>query len=326
MTERAPGTSGGRRVALPGGEMPSGAFLLSALAPVVAAVLRVALPPDAGTYTLLIWLLGLFPVFLLTRYMGWRGALVALVWTGLLVVLSELTVGVLTQHPTDFRLVGAVTVIIAAAALGAGVNEQWWWRGMAEKGTGTPAQLRGGDEGLPGRAVMEYFLSKVFAGARREPPLSIVLLEVDRFQEYGQLYGSGAVAQAMETVVGSLRKHTRAMNVFGRYEHGGILVLLQGEGLEGCHAFTQRILEETASTAAPWKGRVTLSAGIAGFEPSIENPETLIGHARRALDTAQSMGGNCSVIFKGNVDETLVTPGMIVLHPDGQVKEIHRAF
>ena len=32
-----------------------------------------------------------------------------------------------------------------------------------------------------------------------------------------------------------------------------------------------------------------------------------------------------AVIYQGNVPETLVTPGMTVLQPSGQVKEIHRS-
>ena len=61
--------------------MPSHAFLIAAFMPAVAAMARLALHGEVGVWALLIWLLGLAPVFILTRYMGWRGALLGLVWT-----------------------------------------------------------------------------------------------------------------------------------------------------------------------------------------------------------------------------------------------------
>lgn len=303
--------------------MPSSAFLLGAFAPILAAVLTVAAPAALGPYALLVWLLGFLPLFLLSRHMKWRGALLGLTWTAFLLVVSQFTVSLVREASPDWRLVGAVTVALAAVALGAGLNEQWHGVRAAASGTTQPVSVLRGD--LPTRDVLGYFLGKVFAGARRQPPLSIVLLEIDRVRDYAGMYGASVAAQAMEGVVGTLRRHVRSMNVFGLYDDHALLVLLHGEGLAGAHAFAQRILEEAASSPAPWKGRVRLSAGIAGFEPAIEHPETLIGQARQALETAQRMGGNMAVIYQGNVPETLVTPGMTVLQPSGQVKEIHRS-
>lgn len=304
--------------------MPSSAFLLSSFAPVVAAVMTVAAPSVLGPYALLVWLLGLLPIFLLSRHMEWRGALLGLAWSVLLLGLSVITVALVHEVSLDWRLLGALTAALASVALGTGLNEQWHRRSSASQASPQAPDLRVAD-GLPTRDVLGYFLGKVFAGARRQPPLSIVLLEIDRVREYQGMYGDDVAARAMQSVVGTLRRHLRAMNVFGLYDDHTLLVLLHGEGLAGAHGFARRILEEAASVDAPWKGRARLSAGIAGFEPTIEHPETLIGQARQALEAAQRMGGNCAVIYKGNVQETLVTPGMTILQANGHVKEIHRS-
>ncbi len=315
-----------RGIAFAGGEMPSLAFLLSAFAPIIAAVIRIAAPEVPGAYNQLIWLLGLFPVFMLTRYMGWRGTLLALVWTGVLVVLAELFIALLIQRLPDWNQVGAVVAILAAAGLGAGLEQQWWQsRLAAAAATDADDELSPLAEGLPPRDVLDYFLSKVFAGARRQPPLSIVLLQIDRHQELEEMYGRRAVSQAMAVATECLKRHVRAMNVFGRHGEHTLLVLLQGEGLTAANAVTRRVLEEIAGAPVPWKGRMTLSAGIAGFEPGIEHPDTLTGFARRALEGAQRLGGNSAVVYHGNVDETLVAPGMLVMEPDGQIREIHRS-
>ena len=111
-------------------------------------------------------------------------------------------------------------------------------------------------------------------------------------------------------------------NVFGRVDDRTLVVLLHGEGLAAAHALATRVLEEVEALPAPWSGRITLSTGIAGFDTTMPNSEALLTQARQALETARRMGGDRIVVAQGAAEETLVTSGMIVLQPDGQVKEI----
>ena len=299
--------------------MPSHAFLLAAFLPVLAAVARVALHGEVGMWGLLVWLLGLAPVFLLTRYLGWRGAMLGLAWTSAMVVLAELTATLTAGHPLDWSLVGLVVAVTASAAFGAGVERQWW---VARRdGDVEPAEKPCSDD-LPSGEMLRYFLEKLFESARRDPPLTIALFEVDRYDEYAELYGESKMYQAIEVAVQALKTQTRASNVYGRITDRRLVVFLPGETLTAGHGFALRVLEEIAALPAPWSGRITLSAGIAGFDLSTPNADALLARATQALETARRMGGERVVVAQGLSDETLVTSGMIVVQHDGRVREI----
>lgn len=298
-------------------------LMLSLFAPLVAAGLRLLAPPELGRVIDFVWLLSFVPVVLLTRSIGWKGTLIGIAWAVLVVALTELFAG---SGSLEWSRIGQITVVIAAIGLAAGIEREWWIRAAgkaAPPGTAERDGMMTMDD-LPPRDVLEYFLSKVFAGARRDPPLSVVMFEIDQFAEYEKLYGKETGDHAIAVVIEALKHHTRSMNVFGQYDDRTFLVLLQGEGFLGSHAFAKRILEETASYPAPWKGRIHLSAGISGYEPGLAQPHTMITHARKAVDTARRMGGNCAVVYQGNIAEELEISGMLILEPDGNVREIHR--
>lgn len=301
--------------------MPSHAFLLSACLPALAAVARYALPGEVGTWSLLIWLLGLVPVFLLTRHMGWNGALLGLVWTSAMVILAELFASTRSGAAPEWPLVGLVIAVTASVALGSGLNWQWWTRRQLQElsAPSTGGSLIGD---LPAGSILSYFIDKLFEAARRRPPLTVMLLQVDNFDAYKDLYGKDRASEALDIAIRALQSRTRAANVFGRVDDRTLVVLLHGEGLAPAHALAARVHEEIEAVPAPWSGRITLSIGIAGFDPSMPNSEALLAQAWQAVETARRMGGDTVVVAQGASEETLVTSGMIVLKSNGQVKEI----
>lgn len=300
--------------------MPSHAFLLSAFVPALAAVARLALHSEIGVWANLVWLLGLIPVFLLTRYLGWKGALLGLAWTAAMAVTADLFAALLGGQTTDWSLIGLVVAVTASVALGAGLERQWW---VARRDQGPePADSRPNVGDLPQGEVLLYFLEKLFEAARRRPPLTIVLFEVDRFEEYESMYGEKKANAALDVAAQALKSQTRASNMYGRLDARRLVVFLSGETLSGAYGFSIRVLEEVASLPAPWSGRITLSAGVAGFETAMPNAAALLARARQALDMARRMGGERVVVANGTTGETLVTSGMTVVDPDGKVREI----
>ena len=301
-------------------QMPSHAFLIAAFLPALAAVAQLALHGEVGSWALLIWLLGLAPVFLLTRYLGWKGALLGLAWTSAMVVLAELFAALIDGGSPHWSLVGAVVAVTASAAFGAGLERQWWVaRGDEAPQPEAPAPCA---DDLPKGEVLHYFLEKLFQAARRNPPLTIVLFEVDRYDEYASMYGEAKACKSIEVAAQALKSQTRASNMYGRADDRRLVVFLHGETLSAAYGFAVRVLEEMESLPAPWSGRITLSAGIAGFETDMPTADALLARARQALDTARRMGGERVVIANGTTGETLVISGMTVVSPDGKVREI----
>ena len=150
----------------------------------------------------------------------------------------------------------------------------------------------------------------------------VVKTEVDRYDEYASLYGEAKACRAVDVAIEALKSQTRASNMYGRVDDRRLVVFLSGETLSAAYGFSVRVVEEIATLPAPWSGRITLSAGIAGYDTSMLSADALIARARQALDTARRMGGERIVVADGGTGETLVTSGMTVVGPDGQVREI----
>ncbi len=305
--------------------MPSIPFVLSILAPLVAIVARIAAPPGAGAAINLVWLLGLIPVFLATRFLGWKGALYGLLWAAIPVLITTFAIGLRDGMPVDMTALGAVIVTLAAAALGAGIISEGWKRELADRERAAPDHVAREQLGLlPGPEVLEYFLAKLFEGARRNPPLAVVLFEISDLADHIEIVGPGVVNQALGETATALSSVTRAMNVLGRLDDETFLVLLQGEDVAGAYSYAQRVLEEIESKPAPWEGRIHLNAGIAAYDEEVTESGELLRRARKALEAARSLGGSAVVVFGGNQEQALGISGMFILLPDGQLKEVHR--
>ncbi len=305
--------------------MPSIPFVLSVLAPLVAVVIRVAAPPGAGAAINLVWLLGLIPVMLATRYLGWKGALYGLLWPTTLILITTFATAMRDQTRVDMTALGSAIVTLAAVALVAGtvmesLNKEFAALVRTVPGTADREQLGL----LPGRDVLEFFLSKLFAGARRDPPLSVVLFEISELADHVRLDGPGVADAALAETARTLGTITRQMNVLGMFDDETFLVLLQGEDVGGAYSFTHRVLEEMESRPAPWEGRIHLNAGISSFDGEVSDPAELIRRAERALDAARSLGGSAVVVYGGGHAQALGISGMFILQPDGRLKEVHR--
>ena len=305
--------------------MPSIPFVLSILAPLVAIVARVAAPPGAGASINLVWLLGLIPVFLATRFLGWKGALYGLLWAAIPVLITTFAIGLRDGIPVDMTALGAVVVTLAAAALGAGIISEGWMRELADRDRAAPDRVAREQLGLlPGPEVLEFFAAKLFAGARRNPPLSVVLFEISDLADHVEVNGPGVVGPALGETALALSSVTRAMNVLGRYDDETFLVLLQGEDVAGAYSFAHRVLEEIEAKPAPWEGRIHLNAGIAAYDEEVTESGELLRRAGKALEAARSLGGSAAVVYGGSHEQALGISGMFILLPDGQLKEVHR--
>ncbi|MEJ2482703.1 MAG: diguanylate cyclase [Gemmatimonadota bacterium] len=307
--------------------MPSIPFVLSVVAPLLAALLRLLAPPEAGAWINLVWLLGLVPVFLATRHLGWLGALYGLAWAVVPILLTTFAVGVRAGTPPDLTALGAVVVSLAAAALGAGILCESWDRELESERTGS-SSIRAAAEldRIPSGASLQFFLDKLFEGARRRPPLSVVLFEVADLDEYMEIEGPAVEAEALATTAEALHSGTRSMNVVGRLDPQTFIVLLQGEGVPGAWAYASRVLSEVERMPAPWDGRLRLNAGIAAYEENIETAEQLLVRARKALTAARTLGSDAVVVFGGSGEQALGISGMFILQDDGQLREVHRVI
>ncbi|WP_160299546.1 sensor domain-containing diguanylate cyclase [Leptolyngbya iicbica] len=135
--------------------------------------------------------------------------------------------------------------------------------------------------------------------ATRRSPLSLMLLDVDYFKRYNDLYGHQAgdecliqVAQAAAQVV------KRPDDLVARYGGEEFAILLPDTDLKGALAVAQRLQQAIEDLAIAHRGsevsqRVTVSIGIAHLLPQADkNLSTLIHLADQALYEAKRLGRN----------------------------------
>jgi diguanylate cyclase (GGDEF)-like protein len=130
--------------------------------------------------------------------------------------------------------------------------------------------------GLANRRQLEVHLAREFAAARRGRPLSVVLFDVDRFKEFNDEAGHVAGDQALRAIARVLTEETRAMNLAARYGGDEFLAVLSDTGDEGARQHAGRIHAGVARDPDLRSMGITLSSGMATFNPEMQRIEDLI--------------------------------------------------
>ncbi|MFQ5747723.1 MAG: GGDEF domain-containing protein [Gemmatimonadota bacterium] len=274
---------------LPGlhGVVPPGALVLSLLALAVAGLASFVWPESLAGASSLIWLLALIPSFLLAYHRGWSGAALGLAGSMALLIGLDVVPRLARGTSVDWYITGAITVTLISVSLGAGAISESLHR---ERRSALEMAYADPLTRLPNRRVMEMFLARHFAGARRGRPLAVVMFDLDGFKGYNDRFGHQAGDEALRTVGAVLGANTRQADMTARYGGEEFLAVLPGETAEGAHVFAERVRAHMADRELPTGERLTVSAGVAEFGPAMANPDDLVEAADRALYRAKTAG------------------------------------
>jgi diguanylate cyclase (GGDEF)-like protein len=160
--------------------------------------------------------------------------------------------------------------------------------------------VRDGLTGLFNRRHFDGALEmEVQRAARNLKPISLLMIDVDKFKALNDSYGHQRGDYCLREVARVLDKHPhRGYDVVARY--GGeefVLLLPDADGLAAMaiaesirHAVSALGIENTGSTVADC---VTLSIGVSCHNPQLTySPEQLVGEADQALYAAKRLGRN----------------------------------
>ncbi len=156
--------------------------------------------------------------------------------------------------------------------------------------------LAGTDEltGLINRRGFEEHLSRELdRAARRKTPLSLLLLDVDRFKSYNDDFGHLAGDEVLHRLALLLRSQARGSDIVARFGGEEFAVILPDTPGEGALVLAERFRETIE--AAPWPGRgVTASFGISTWNPALSprDGRALLNDADRALYRSKANGRN----------------------------------
>lgn len=276
--------------------VPAHALLLSLIS-LAVPVLSSSFFPDWTNSELgfLIWLLALIPAFLLSFYRGWRGASVAL--AGAMAMFSLVQVALLlfgVDAPAPEAMVAGVLILITVC-LGSGWLAEQFRQALRKA---EALALTDVGSGLPNRRHAMLHLQRAFAAAERGDTVSVVLFDLDHFKQindrFGHPYGDGVIQQFAEL----LQYETRSMHLSARFGGEEFIAVLDEVRAPDAVTFAEGVrarFADATSTAAG--GKVTVSAGVAEYEPGMASPEVLIAASDQALYRAKSQGRDRTVLL-----------------------------
>lgn len=151
--------------------------------------------------------------------------------------------------------------------------------------------------GLANRRRFDVFIQHEWQRAQRSrQPLSLLLVDADRFKLFNDRYGHLAGDETLRRIADVLRQAThRASDLAARYGGEEFAVVLANTDLAGAMTVAEGIRERVHTLGIPHadapEGVVTVSAGVA-TRSAEQSVMQLIGAADRALYEAKRAGRN----------------------------------
>jgi two-component system cell cycle response regulator len=157
-------------------------------------------------------------------------------------------------------------------------------------------------DGLTGlknrRAFKDKLADEMRRASRYQAPISLLLMDVDKFKQYNDTYGHPAGDEVLRRVAKLLEKGARASDFVARYGGEEFVVLLPNTDTDGARFIAERL--RCLIEGARWTERaVTSSGGVATMVPKAvgddalsQESEILIEAADKALYQSKEDGRN----------------------------------
>lgn len=150
--------------------------------------------------------------------------------------------------------------------------------------------------GLYNRLLWDEWVAAEFAQLQRHGgEAALLLLDIDRFKDYNDTWGHLAGDDAIRHVARVLRSECRREDRIARYGGEEFGVLLPEIGPEKARAAAERLRARIGRRDTDFAG-LTVSIGVAPFDPRLVDGEEWVLRADKALYAAKRAGRNCCVV------------------------------
>jgi diguanylate cyclase (GGDEF)-like protein len=153
---------------------------------------------------------------------------------------------------------------------------------------------------LGNRRLLDDKLPAEFAVANEQrTPLSLLMVDIDKFKHYNDLHGHVQGDEAMKAVAHALRRHARKPFVACRFGGDEFCAILPGTSEASAAVIAER-LRSAIRHSLSGEETVTVSIGYACHTNNrFESADRLFEAADAALYTAKEQGRNCIAAFQG---------------------------
>jgi len=157
--------------------------------------------------------------------------------------------------------------------------------------------LRDSLTGLYNRRYLEDGLEREMRRADRNgKPVSVIMIDVDHFKRFNDLYGHDAGDRVLTTIAGAVSANIRPSDIACRYGGEELAVVLGEAGLECAQQRAELIRDAVRATSLSHLGQalppVTASFGVASYPAHGSSAAELLKAADRALYRAKQEGRN----------------------------------
>jgi len=156
-------------------------------------------------------------------------------------------------------------------------------------------------DGLTGLYNLRYFyeaLEKEIQRSKRyHRSLSLIILDIDDFKAYNDLYGHLAGDSLLKELAQLMFKVTRQTDTLARYGGEEFAIIMPETEREGAGLVAERLLEEVREHGfsiqdGQTMGRITISLGVATYPHHAHSAKALVDAADKALLRAKQAGKN----------------------------------
>ncbi len=145
------------------------------------------------------------------------------------------------------------------------------------------------------RVLRDRLAFEVERSKRSGEGFAVLFLDLDRFKEVNDQYGHEAGNEILKAVAGEIKNAVRASDVAARYGGDEFVVILTRTDLQGGARVAEALragIEGIGRRMGYPAGLVTVSIGLAEFEPRQPSEGDLLVSADRALYRAKAAGRN----------------------------------
>jgi diguanylate cyclase (GGDEF)-like protein/putative nucleotidyltransferase with HDIG domain len=181
-------------------------------------------------------------------------------------------------------------------------------RGRVEKLLGrlTDAARTDPLTGLPNRVAFHEVLDSELERAEPEGrPVSVVVLDLDRFKRVNERLGLAAGDRTLRTVSSLLDESARRIDFVARSGGEEFALVLPETTQHQAFLFAEELLDKLREMSAAPGVKLSASAGVAVFPDHGKDMATLTAAADRALHAAKALGRDRAVIYSPEVTNVL---------------------